>query len=131
MGHIEDPLISQKSHRMRATDYSRGFVSNLEAENGATAEVDPRRVKDHKADGGSTSPTKVFRSWSRPQLAGHELADLQGGDAGHQDPQMRQINGKVLKTMQVCTCARFRKRIEPSHPMADHINVGTLNTIDG
>ena len=61
----------------------------------------------------SQHPTKVFRSWSRPQI----------GDDGSASQKIG--GGKVLKStsMQVCTCARFRKRIEP--PMAD-ISVAPL-----
>ena len=38
------------------------------------------------------------------------------------------LNGKVLKTMQMCTCAKFRKRIEPIIPGAHGINVATLDS---
>ena len=107
---------------MRATDYSRGFMSNLEIENAANAETDPHQVPNHKA-GVSQSPSKVFRSWSRPQIGANEIPDMPAGSAAHQDPQMKLVNGKLLKTMQVCTCARFRKRIEPG----DLINVAPLN----
>lgn len=48
---------------------------------------------------------------------------MPGGAAAHQDPQMKLSDGKVLKTMQVCTCARFRKRIEQTSAMVDHIKV--------
>ena len=33
-------------------------------------------------------------------------------------------NGQVLKTMQMCTCARYRKRIDPGAPGG--INVSEL-----
>ena len=39
--------MSQKSHRMRQTDYSRGFMSNLDMENNATAEMEPGQVLMH------------------------------------------------------------------------------------
>merc|ERR1711974_452792 len=84
-------------------------------ENGATAEMDPSKVLKHKA-GEPGSPSKVFRSWSRPQIAS-DLPDippivgsLEGSGGGFVAVG---AGGKVLKTMQVCTCARFRKRIEP------------------
>lgn len=66
VGHTEETLMSQKSHRMRATDYSRGFMSNLDMENAAKAEMDPNHVVAHKAGDNTQSPSKVFRSWSRP-----------------------------------------------------------------
>ena len=80
---IEDrsgPL-SQKSHRMRQTDYSRGgFMSNLDIDNGTTADMNPTEAIRHKtgmtvngAEAGS--PSKVFRSWSRPQI-GSDLHDM-------------------------------------------------------
>ena len=107
---------SQKSHRMRQTDYSRGFMSNSDTEN-VTAEMDPSQVLLHKAGGmgaqDPNSPSKVFRSWSRPQITS-DLPDM--GAAAAQDPSLlsgKLMHGKVLKTMQVCTCAKFRKRIEP------------------
>ena len=64
------------------------------------------------AQGEPTSPSKVFRSWSRPQITS-DMPDL--GAAAGQDPNIlsKFSHGKVIKTMQVCTCAKFRKRIEP------------------
>lgn len=97
-------MMSQKSHRMRKTDYSNNFMSNLDMENG-TAEMDPNHVIMREAE--AQSPSKVFRSWSRPQIGSSAMADSTAGG------QVSLINGKVLKTMQVCTCARFRKRIDP------------------
>lgn len=97
---------------MRQTDYNRGFMSNLEIEN-ANAEMNPSQVKHHlmgaslkMADPGS--PSKVFRSWSRPQINSTEpeMNEALPGTAVN-------ANGKVFKTMQVCTCGKFRKRIEP------------------
>jgi len=95
-------------------------MSNLDMDqNAATAEMDPSQVMMHNKNAehdSSQNPTKVFRSWSRPQIGSNE----EDGSAS------QKINGgKVLKTtsMQVCTCARFRKRIEP--PMAD-ISVAPL-----
>ena len=71
--------MSQKSHRMRQTDYSRGFMSNLEVENG-TVEMEPHQVLMHKSGMkivDPNSPSKVFRSWSRPQIGANELPDMQ------------------------------------------------------
>ena len=73
--------LSQKSHRMRQTDYSRGgFMSNLDIENGTAGEINPSDVIRHKtgmavnpAEPGS--PSKVFRSWSRPQISS-DLHDM-------------------------------------------------------
>jgi hypothetical protein len=62
----------------------------------------------------------VFRSWSRPQIA-NDLPGESGFGAGGP------VNGKVLKTMQVCTCAKFRKRIEPSNAKFHGINIGSLD----
>ena len=111
--------LSQKSQRMRQTDYSRGFLSNLDIENGATAEMDPSKVLMHKA-GEPGSPSKVFRSWSRPQIASDlpDMPPIVGGREGSGGGfDAAGAGGKVLKPMQVCTCARFRKRIEP--PVTD------------
>ena len=82
-GAIEDRTgpLSQKSHRMRQTDYSRGgFMSNLDIDNGTTAEMNPAEAIRHKTgivvNGGEPgSPSKVFRSWSRPQISS-DLQDI-------------------------------------------------------
>lgn len=42
-----------------------------------------------------------------------DLPDM-GAAAGQEETIMSKfMHGKVIKTMQVCTCAKFRKRIEP------------------
>ena len=87
---------SQKTHRMRQTDYSRSFVPGFKDE-------DATKILDHQMDNMNEpgSPSKVFRSWSRPQIN----SELPDGSS--------QAN---IKAMQVCTCARFRKRID--NPMS-------------
>ena len=81
--------------------------------------MDPNKVLIHQP-GEPGSPSKVFRSWSRPQIAS-DLPDMPPIVGGLDGSGSRFVavgaGGKVLKTMQVCTCARFRKRIEP--PVTD------------
>ncbi len=77
--------MSQKSHRMRQTDYSRGFMSNLDMGN-ANVEMDHNKVLKHRQAGIDVggdepgSPSKVFRSWSRPQIMTGEMVDMAHGD---------------------------------------------------
>ena len=75
--------------------------------------------------GEAGSPSKVFRSWSRPQINSAE-ADVNEAHGG----TTVNANGKVFKTMQVCTCAKFRKRIEPPNTIISGvpgINIGSLD----
>ncbi len=72
--------------------------------------------------GEAGSPSKVFRSWSRPQIGAPELPDIGMADGAYSASKM--ANGQVLKTMQMCTCARYRKRIDPGMPGG--INVSEL-----
>ena len=76
----------------------------------------------------------MFRSWSRPQIISNDLPDMTNTDINSENNGATSggnfmINGKVLKTMQMCTCAKFRKRIEPMIPGGVHgINVATLDS---
>eukprot|EP00354_Favella_ehrenbergii_P010434 CAMPEP_0170455638 /NCGR_PEP_ID=MMETSP0123-20130129/3536_1 /TAXON_ID=182087 /ORGANISM="Favella ehrenbergii, Strain Fehren 1" /LENGTH=190 /DNA_ID=CAMNT_0010718843 /DNA_START=4076 /DNA_END=4648 /DNA_ORIENTATION=- len=128
--------LSQKSHRMRQTDYTRGgFMSNLDIDN-ATAEMNAAEVIRHKtgitvvnaAEPGAGN--KVFRSWSRPQISSdlHEMPSGADGNAGEFGGTAVNANGKVFKTMQVCTCAKFRKRIEPPSAGIAGINISSLDS---
>jgi len=94
----------------------------------ANAELEPSQVPNHKAVGGKMaigemgSPTKVFRSWSRPQI-NLEITDMPQALLDKKGAAAASANGKDLKTMQVCTCAKFRKRIE----LPAGINVACLD----
>ena len=105
---------------MRQTEYTRGFMTNLDIDN-ANGEMTTEQVLNHmqggiKGSNGDQGPNaKVFRSWSRPQI-NSELPEMQVSEAhaGLNSSSGANANGKVFKTMQVCTCAKFRKSVERS-----------------
>lgn len=93
--------------------------------------MDPRQVLMHQA---SENPNnKVFRSWSRPQIG---QAD-EDASAEQQEGQKlsNAMKGHFSTTMQVCTCARYRKRIEPGNvkditvaPLASSSKISKTNS---
>ena len=90
----------QNSQRMQKTDYGRGFLGG----NITAGKLDDNET-GQEAQG---SPSKVFRSWSRPQIH-HSSHALQLKD-------VEDARGSMVlhseKPMQVCTCAKFRKRMD-------------------
>ena len=82
-------------------------MSNIDIEN-ATVEMDPAQMVKHMAGsmqaGDPNQTSKVFRSWSRPQINSNELpgmsgrggSEIEGAGAGK---STQFANGKVLKTI--------------------------------
>ena len=80
---------------LRNTEYGTGFGNK-------PSNIPVRTIKEDPLDPGS--PNKVLRQWSRPQIQNLDINNSDGEEDNETQARMQSIN--------VCTCARYRKRID-------------------